>query len=105
MTTINAKEAREIINNGGVKVIDVRTPEEHNASCLEGGINIDFMDKSFPAKIENLDKNSKYLVYCGSGGRSAQACELMNQKGFSNILNLAGGITNWTQNGLPVIRK
>ncbi len=105
MITINQKEASEIIKNGGVAIIDVRTPEEHGTSCLEGSVNIDFLDKSFPTKIESLNKNGKYLVYCGSGGRSAQAAKLMDQKGFSDVSNLDGGIMAWLEKGMPVIRN
>ena len=105
MTTISQKEAQEIIKSGGVAIIDVRTPEEHSTSCLEGSVNIDFLDKSFPAKIESLNKNGKYLVYCGSGGRSAQAAKLMDQKGFSSIFNLEGGIMAWLEKGMPTIQK
>lgn len=105
MTTINQKEANEIINNGGVTVIDVRTPGEHGTSCLEGSVNIDFLDKSFPAKIESLNKNGKYLVYCGSGGRSLRAAKLMDQKGFLEVFNLEGGIMAWLEKGMPTTRN
>ena len=105
MTTKSQKEAQEIINKGGVAVIDVRTPEEYSSCRLDNSINIDFLDKSFPAKIESLNKNGKYLVYCGSGGRSAQAAKLMDQKGFSSIFNLEGGIMAWLEKGMPTIQK
>lgn len=105
MVTINQKETQEIIKKGGVVVIDVRTPDEHCASCLENSLNIDFMDKSFSSAIENLDKSGKYLVYCGSGGRSLQAAKIMEKKGFSEIYNLDGGIIKWAKNGMPTVAK
>ncbi len=105
MTTINCKESKRIIDNGGVTIIDARTPEEYRGACLEESINIDFLDKEFSPKIEKLPKNAKYLVYCGSGGRSAKACELMDQKGFSDVFNLEGGITAWVKEDLPVFKK
>jgi rhodanese-related sulfurtransferase len=46
-----------------------------------------------------LDKNVSYLVYCRSGGRSAEAVKQMKQSGFNNIIELKGGITNWETEG------
>jgi len=34
-------------------------------------------------------------VYCKAGGRSAQACAIMNQLGFKNAYNLVGGFSQW----------
>jgi rhodanese-related sulfurtransferase len=45
--------------------------------------------------IESMDKSKTYYVYCRSGGRSFQACMLMQAKGF-NTYNLAGGMLSWT---------
>jgi len=42
-----------------------------------------------------LDKTKKYYVYCRSGGRSGQACNIMQQMGFGNTYNLIGGIMEW----------
>lgn len=105
MRTVNQKEAQEIIKDGNVVILDVRTPDEHCASCLENSVNIDFMDKSFSSTVDGLDKNGKYLVYCGSGGRSLQAAKIMDEKGFSEIYNLDGGIIKWTKNGMPTVAK
>ena len=38
---------------------------------------------------------SNYFVYCRSGARSAQACQLMSQLGFTSTYNLLGGILEW----------
>jgi rhodanese-related sulfurtransferase len=42
-----------------------------------------------------MDKTKNYYVYCKAGGRSAQACIIMNQMGFENTFNLEGGFMNW----------
>ena len=46
-------------------------------------------------KLNELDKDKHYYVYCKSGGRSAQACAIMKQLGFKRTYNLLGGITSW----------
>ena len=47
-------------------------------------------------KINKLEKSNSIYVYCRSGARSFQACELMTQFGFENVYNLEGGIIEWS---------
>jgi len=70
------------------QILDVRTPEEFSVSHVEGAQNIDFLNSSFQTKIQNLDKNKIYKVYCRSGNRSGQAEKLMKSLGFKDVENL-----------------
>ena len=46
--------------------------------------------------IEKLrDRSLNYYVYCHSGVRSVQACQIMKTFGYENLYNLLGGISNW----------
>ncbi len=84
------------------KIIDVRTPEEYVAGCLEGATDIDIAAPDFESKLATLDKNASYLVYCRSGRRSADAVQRMKNLGFGNIVELEGGINAWQSQGLPI---
>ena len=53
------------------------------------------MDADFPEKIKNIEKGKNYYIFCRSGGRSASACEFMEENGYSNTYNLIGGINAW----------
>ena len=78
-------------------IIDVRTDDEFSTGYISGAVNIDFyMGNEFISKIEKLDKSKSYFIYCKSGARSGQTCELMKQKGFKKVYNLEGGILGWT---------
>jgi rhodanese-related sulfurtransferase len=46
-------------------------------------------------ELEKLDKNKAYYIYCRTGSRSANTCELMKEIGFAKTYNLLGGITEW----------
>ena len=77
-------------------LIDVRTAEEFEELRIPGSINIDFYDpQNFIQELEKLDKSKSYYIYCRTGSRSANTCELMKEMGFSNSYNLLGGITEW----------
>ena len=77
-------------------IIDVRTSEEFEELRLPNSINIDFYNpQDFMQELEKLDKNKVYYIYCRTGSRSANTCELMKEIGFAKTYNLLGGITDW----------
>ncbi len=78
-------------------IIDVRTDDEFSTGYIKGAVNIDFYKgNEFISEIEKLEKSKAYFIYCKSGARSGQTCELMKQKGFKKVYNLKGGILGWT---------
>ncbi|WP_421797606.1 rhodanese-like domain-containing protein [Haliscomenobacter sp.] len=91
---IKAEEFLKIAENTTDAIIlDVRTPAEVAGGKLPGSMNIDIFSRSFLANIDKLDKEKTYLVYCRSGNRSGQACNIMAGRGFTKLYNLSGGIT------------
>ena len=77
-------------------IIDVRTAEEFESGYIKGALNLDIRGGAdFLVSIEKLDKSKSYFVYCRSGARSGQACQLMSQMGFSAVYNLEGGVLAW----------
>ena len=77
-------------------ILDVRTEEEWAEGIIPGAILNDiYKGQGFIYQVEELEKNKNYYVYCKAGGRSAQACAIMNQLGFENTFNLEGGFMQW----------
>ena len=78
------------------KIIDVRTPQEFQDYRIPDSENIDFYDpQNFVKKINLLDKEASYFLYCKSGVRSYNSCSIMKDMGFKNVYNLVGGISEW----------
>jgi rhodanese-related sulfurtransferase len=78
----------------GAVLLDVRTPSEYAGGCVPGAVNLDIMSADFQHKINALDKDKAYFVYCRSGNRSGQACQFMKSLGLK-AFNLVGGIGAW----------
>ena len=83
-------------NNPEAVLLDVRTPMEVRAGALPDAVNIDFMSSSFAKRVAALDKSKTYLIYCRSGNRSGQACQLMHKMVF-DVRNLLGGLGAFPQ--------
>jgi rhodanese-related sulfurtransferase len=61
------------------------------AGALPGAKFIDFYLPDFQARVAELDKNGKYLLYCRTGIRSSKARKLMQDLGFEHVADRAGG--------------
>jgi rhodanese-related sulfurtransferase len=82
-------------SNPNAKLIDCRTYPELIEFKLDFNFHIDIMSPAFGLKLQELDKNSPYYVYCRSGNRSAFLCDFMARQGFKELFNLDGGIIAW----------
>jgi phage shock protein E len=99
---VNPAEAQKLIGEKGVRVLDVRTPEEFAAGHIGGAVNIDFRAPDFEQKIAALEKTPHYVVHCASGNRSSKALPLLQKHGFEHIYHLDGGFIAWEKAGLPM---
>ena len=78
-------------------LLDVRTEEEFNEKHLPGATLIDIRQpQTFMDAANELAKDKAYYIYCRSGARSTQACQLLDQLGVAETVNLKGGILAWT---------
>ena len=73
----------------GIKLVDVREPEEHYISNI-GGQNIPL--STFDAQYTLLDPADTIILYCASGARSSEFAKRLTAKGFTKVLNLKNGI-------------
>lgn len=97
MADLSQKDwTKQLHEDNNSVILDVRTLEEVELGVIPNSIQIDiYKGQGFIDEINQLDKSKNYYVYCKSGGRSAQACAVMNQLGFDNAFNLIGGFSEW----------
>ena len=96
MTNITPAILKErIANNETVHLLDVREPDERLEFNI-GGVFIPLgqVMAMQTDEIENL-KNEEIICYCRSGKRSMQAAMMLETFGFTNVVNLEGGMLAW----------
>ncbi len=76
-----------------VVYLDVRTAAEVSMGAIANSVNIPV--DSLREKMQTLDKNKTYIVYCAVGIRAYIACRMMTQYGFKDVRNLSGGYTTY----------
>ena len=100
---LNSPEIKEVLkNNKTIIILDVRTAEEFAAGHLKGARNIDIRLQDAYSKIDKLNPNATYLVYCRTNHRSGMAVDYMMQKRFKTVYQMMDGFPGWAANKLPV---
>ena len=83
------------IDNPGVQLVDVRTPDEYAAGNIPGSVNIDVLTGKFGETASALlDRAYTVAVYCRSGNRSKNAAQVLSMMGY-NVVELNGGYNEW----------
>ncbi len=96
MTTITVDELKARLDAGeAVNLLDVREDSER-AEYNIGGAHIP-VGKVQAMQTDGIDdwKDKEVVVYCRSGNRSGMASLFLEQAGFSNVVNLTGGMLAW----------
>ncbi len=91
---ISAEEAKEMIDNEDVIVVDVRTEEEFEETRIEGALLIPDYEIQELAAEKLPDKDATILIYCRTGRRSENASRALLEMGYTNVYDF-GGIVDW----------
>lgn len=82
-------------------LLDVRDPDEWEVSRIEPAKLIPLGE--LPGRTGELDPEKTTLVLCHSGARSARAVKMLQEKGFQDVHNVAGGILAWSRSIDPSV--
>jgi len=96
MTNISVEELKARMDAGEkLNIIDVREPNEHQEFAI--GDALVPLGKITSMQADELDdlKNEEVILYCRSGKRSATAALFLEGMGFTNTVNLTGGMLAW----------
>ncbi len=109
MQEISVQEFKQKIDSkdDNVFLLDVRQPFEKYQSNIEYQNSKLIPVEELGSRLEEIEayKDQEIVCMCRSGSRSANACQLLENQGFSNVKNLRGGINEWAREidkSLPV---
>ena len=98
---ISIEEAKELINNNGIQLVDLRGAAEYNTGHIAKADNV-FVG-TLPQNLDKVSKDKKVVIHCQSGDRAAIAYSILAKNGYTNVVNFSGGINEWVNKGEPVI--
>ena len=96
----SAEGARLLESDDAPLFLDVREQDEWDQGIIPGALHIP--RGSLESRVESrVDRDRAIVVYCSVGHRSAFAANTLDELGYDNVVNLAGGFTEWKRNGFP----
>jgi rhodanese-related sulfurtransferase len=91
---ITPRETAELLKQGKIKLLDVRTPEEYAIASVAGSL---LVDQNLAQEImQTWPKDEAIVTMCHHGMRSLDAAAYLRGHGFSNTRSMSGGIDAWT---------
>ena len=102
LINIEPTAAVTLMNNDAT-VIDLRTVESFSQGHIVNAKNIPFAE--FDAQIDKIakSKDKPIVAVCDAGVSSNKAVDALRKTGFESVYGLKGGMSAWTQAGLPVV--
>ena len=93
---------RMVAQGNAGQLVDVREDDEWNAAHAQGAIHLGkgVIERDIESAIP--DKNTKLVLYCGGGFRSALAADNIQKMGYTQVLSLDGGWRAILEAGLPI---
>lgn len=99
---ISAETAKQMIEKGGVVVVDVREPVEWAQGHIPDAVHIPL--GTLLNQPRELLQQDNIIFVCAEGVRSAVACEVAAAIGRKQLYNLEGGTVAWGRQGYPLAR-
>ena len=93
--------AEELASQNPPLVIDIRSPREWGGGHLKDSVNLPLAH--LKERIAEIPRDRRIAVHCAGGYRSSIAAGILSQHGFTNLIELAGGIAAWEAGKLPVV--
>jgi rhodanese-related sulfurtransferase len=97
MRELSAGELKKYLDAASEKplLLDVREPWEFEIAQLENARLIPM--RTIPGKLSELDPDQETVVICHHGIRSRQICRFLESQGFTQLINLSGGVAEWAR--------
>jgi len=99
---VSVDQLKEQIADRELQIVDVRRPAEYSNGHVPRAMNAPLSALDRTIDQLPLEKDKPTAVICAGGYRSSAAASLLQQQGFTNLINVAGGTGAWINAGYPV---
>jgi rhodanese-related sulfurtransferase len=107
--TILPEDAFKLIeehkDDSNLVILDVRPHDEFEVEHIHDAQNLDYDGHEFRKKVEKIDKEKNYIIYCRSGVRGEYFMGIMKELGFPKVYNILGGFAGWKVSHLSYFSK
>lgn len=103
--SVGPQQAVMLINRSDAVVLDVRDKKDFDSGHIVDARHIPL--SKLGQRLPELEKfrEKPLVVVCKMGQQSSEACNTLQKAGFSQVVKLGGGITEWRAQSLPLVQK
>lgn len=103
--SVSPHEATRMLNADEAVIVDVREKKDFNEGWITGAMHIPFASlKERSAELEK-HKEKQIIIVDKMGQHSGMAGKTLKAEGFENVCRLQGGIAEWKNSSMPLVRK
>jgi rhodanese-related sulfurtransferase len=101
---VSPQQLVNLVNRDGAIVVDVRDPKEFAAGHIVSAVNIP--QSALAGRLTELAKykDKPVAIVCKMGQHSGAAGTLLRKAGFQQVMRLSGGMMEWRNQNLPVVK-
>ena len=104
-TKVDTSEMTRLINKENPFVYDLRSVGEYSVGSVAGAQNLQSSNLVKDDALFKATEEDCIVLICKTGAASSKAAGELKSQGFNNINVLSGGILNWTQSGMPLVKN
>ena len=102
--SLTTQMVTNLVNRENAVIIDIRGQADFNKGHIQGALNVPLTKiKDTTSDLEKY-KDNPIIMVCANGIQVAAACQILRKAGFENVHKLAGGMTSWVGDNLPVVK-
>ncbi len=102
--SVTAQQLVDLVNRENALVIDVRDKKEFDSGHIVDAVNIPFAALNNRVNELKKHRDRPIVVACKMGQHAGTAGTILRKNGFDNVSRLTGGVTEWRNQSLPVVR-
>jgi len=96
---VDTAAADELRGQPNTVVLDVREPDEYDQGAIPGSLHIPRGNLESNIEPRVPEKDTKLLVFCAAGNRSAFAAKTLEELGYTDVVSVKGGFNRWKDEG------
>tara|TARA_B100000609_G_C17091858_1_gene369738 strand:- start:379 stop:798 length:420 start_codon:yes stop_codon:yes gene_type:complete len=102
---LDTSDITRLINKNNPYVYDLRSSAEYSAGTIAGAVNLQASNLIKGDSLFKANEEDCLILICKTGTISSKAAGELKKQGFTNVNVLSGGMMNWTQSGMPLVKN
>ena len=103
--TVTPQQLSTLVNRQNAVVLDIRAQKDFRSGHVIDAVNIPYDQLSQQLGQLESSRSRPVVVVCKTGQQAGAAAKLLKEKGFEQIYRLAGGMMEWRNSQLPLVKE